>query len=197
VFGEGPVAEDTYEGGTYGINYGTEPLWFRFGVPPETPLTGPGSLAKIPNAHEAYSNGLAGGSDPATPVFTAPAGAETRIHNGMPSANGRGTVFTLHGHLWQRAPYVCPGSNDLGIVGRCRPTGFYPTRPGFEVASRAIGENPHSQWFGGQDSFLPSQHYDMVLPSAGGAFKVPGDYLFHDRAGVGNLNGLFGILRVQ
>jgi len=136
-----------------------------------------------------------------TPVWTAPAGAPVRIHNTMPSANGRGSVVTIHGHAWQRQPYVCPGSAKDGLTNRCRPSGFYPTLTGaggaFEVGSRAIGDNPLSFSLGGQDQILPMSHFDFVLPSAGGANGVRGDYLFHDRAGVGNLNGPWAILRVQ
>jgi hypothetical protein len=35
-----------------------------------------------------------------------------------------------------------------------------------------------------------------MFPSAGGANAVPGDYLFRDYAGFGNVSGLWGILRV-
>jgi hypothetical protein len=205
VFGEGPVSEDTYEGGTYAMNYGAEPLWFRFGVPPETPLTGGHgagqSLADIPNAHEAFSNVLAGGQDPVTPVFTAPRGAPVRIHLTVPSSNGRGSVFTISGHEWQRHPYVCPASAKDGLAGRCRPSGFYPSLSGaggpFEVGSKAIGNNLQSQVLGGMEAVLPGAHYDFVFPKAGGENQVPGDYLFHDRAAGGNIQGLFGILRVE
>lgn len=201
VMGEGPVAEDTYEGGSYSVNYGAEPLWFRFGVAPETPLTGPGSLAKIPNAHEAYSNVLTGGLDPVTPVFTALRGTPVKMHLTQPASNGRGSVFTLAGHSWQRAPYVCPGSSKDGLPGRCQPSGFYPSMTGaggaYEVGSRALGDNLQSQVLSAQESVLPGAHFDFVLPSAGGANAIPGDYLFHDRAATGNLQGLWGILRVE
>jgi hypothetical protein len=68
---------------------------------------------------------------------------------------------------------------------------------GMEVGSRAIGFNPLSQYYGGQDSVLPGSHYTLSLPSAGGANAVKGDYLFRDQASFGNIDGLWGILRVQ
>jgi hypothetical protein len=201
IFGEGPVTEDTYEGGTYSMNYGVEALWFRFGIAPETPLTGPNSMSSIPNAHEAFSNVLTGGNDPVTPVFTAMSGAPVRIHLTMPNSNGRGSVFTISGHEWQRAPYVCPASAKDGLPGRCQPSGFYPTLSGaggaFEVGSKAIGNNLQSQVIGAMESVLPGAHYDFVFPSAGGVNQIKGDYLFHDRSSAGNTQGLFGILRVE
>ncbi|HET9554994.1 MAG TPA: hypothetical protein VFP50_18655 [Anaeromyxobacteraceae bacterium] len=197
IAAEGSVAEDAEDSGQMGINYGSEPMWFRFGVAPNTPFTGPNSLAKIPNAHEAYSNGLAGvNGDPATPVFMAKAGTPFRMHLLEPAGAPRASTFTLHGHAWQRAPYVCPGSSYLGIPGNCLPMGFYPTMAGFEVGSRALGDNPLSFAMGAQDLVAPAAHFDLVLPSAGGSNAVPGDYLFHDRAGFGNTSGLWSLLRV-
>ena len=39
-------------------------------------------------------------------------------------------------------------------------------------------------------------HFDLLLPHAGGRFGVTGDYLFQDSAAFGNYQGLWGILRV-
>ena len=203
-----------------GINYGTEPMWFRFGLRPDA-LFGnadtAGSLGAVLNPEEAYSNNLAGvGGDPATPVFTAAPGAPVRMHVLLPSGtsvddlHARGTVFHLHGHLWQRAPYICPGQTDgTGLEGKCNWTNFGD--PNFEIGSRAIGVNPIGMYLGSQESVLPAAHFDIVLPGeffpggttptptggAGGVNKVEGDYLFRDQASFGNSQGLWGILRVD
>jgi hypothetical protein len=121
-------------------------------------------------------------------VFTADRGDEVRLHVLMPHGAGRGTTFNLHGHVWQRDPYVCPGSSDLGLPGKCAPG---------EVGSQAIGDNPLGMVLGGQESVNATTHFEMRLPSAGGADQVTGDYLFRDQAAFGNLEGLWGILRVQ
>ena len=42
-----------------------------------------------------------------------------------------------------------------------------------------------------------SGHFDVVFPRAGGANRIPGDYLFRDYSPSGNRNGQFGILRVE
>jgi hypothetical protein len=206
VAAEGVVAEDSEESGQAAVNYGSEPMWHRFGLAPNAPFGhagagGPGEGAgpgygDVPNAHEAYSNVLAAGTDPVTPVFTARPGQELRFHLLEPAGVGRAGVFALHGHVWQRAPYVCPGSSRLGLANNCNPTGFYPTLPGFEVGSRAIGTSATSMYLGGQESVLPGAHFDIVTP-AGGTNGVPGDYLFRDQAAFGNTSGLWGIVRVQ
>ncbi|BDG04033.1 cupredoxin domain-containing protein [Anaeromyxobacter oryzae] len=198
IAAEGVVAEDAEDSGEMGINYGTEPMWFRFGLPPHAPFGGLAQLsyANVANAHEAYSSALTGG-DPATPVFIAPAGVETRLHLLMPAGPNRASTFTLHGHVWQRAPYVCPGSAKDGLPGRCRPTGFIPTAPGLEVASRAIGTSPLGMYLGAQDLVAAGSHFDLLLPSAGGANARPGDYLLMDRSGFGNAAGLWSIVRVK
>ena len=209
IAAEGAVAEDSEDGGQSAINYGSEPMWARFGLSPNAPFghagapgagggNGPGpGYGDVPNAHEAFSNAITAGTDPVTPVFAATAGQQFRLHVLEPAAAARGAVFTLHGHPWQRAPYTCPGSSYLGLLDNCKPTGFYPTiSPSFEVGSRAIGQSATSMSLGGQESILPAQHFDVVAP-AGGANAIPGDYLFRDQAGFGITEGLWGIVRVK
>jgi hypothetical protein len=184
------IPEDSQESTNMAVNYGTEPLWFRFQVAPNAPFENEaGGFGGVANAHEAYSNLLAGvGGDPVTPVFTARPGQPFRMHVGVPHGTTRGTTFTLHGHVWQRAPYVCPGSAAVGIEGKCGSA---------EVGSRALGDNRQSFYQGAQESITPYAHFDLVLPGAGGAGAVRGDYLFRDRGGFGNAGGLWGLLRVE
>lgn len=195
--GEGHgIPEDSQDSGQMAFNYGSEPMWFRFGVSPNAPFgaAGCGTAAPsecfgdVPNSHEAYSNALlinqgtlASNSpeeagDPATPVFEVAPGQEARIRLTSASTTTRGTTFHLHGHVWQRAPYK---------VG---PSGF---------PSQSIGDNPLSMYLGAQESITGQQHFDIRLPSAGGSNAIAGDYLFRDIAGMGNADGLWGILRVK
>ncbi len=124
-----------------------------------------------------------------TPVFRASAGQASRIHvlNGA-SADRDGT-FMLHGHVWQRDPFVCPGQTDLGLEGRCDPD--------TPVPSLALGDNPQGKWMGGQEGMGHVYGYWPILFTAGGTGAVTGDYLFRDYAPNGSRNGMFGILRVQ
>ena len=94
----------------------------------------------------------------------------------MPGGHARGITYTIHGHNWQRAPYLSPGG----------------------VASSVIGDNPQSKDFDGtQEGINPSGHWNFVLEEAGGEDGVPGDYLWRDQASFGSYQGLWGILRVE
>jgi hypothetical protein len=129
------------------------------------------------------------GGDPATPVFVTTAGKPTRMHvlNGA-SADRDGT-FILHGHLWQRDPYVCPGQNDLTLEGKCVISESAP--------SQALGINPIGKYMGGEEGMGHVYGYWPILFNAGGTGKVAGDYLYRDYSPSGNRNGMFGILRVE
>jgi hypothetical protein len=189
--GQPAIADDTQDNTHMALNYGTEPLWFRFGIAPNAPFgnagSGPGTFGALDNARAAYSNALVGGADPATPVFTVKRNTETRMHIVVPHGTSRGSTFALHGHVWQRDPYVCPGAARNGLPGACRMVG---------VGSRAIGANPIGFAMGAQDNVTPLSHFTFFLPSAGGGNGVTGDYLFRDNASFGNSAGLWGILRV-
>jgi hypothetical protein len=201
LLGEGAFAsaEDSQDAGQATINYGAEPLWFRFGLLPNAPAgnAGAGSFGGVPNAGDMYSNSLVG-QDPQTAVFTAAAGSPFRVHVLMPFAPGRGGVFDLHGHVWQRDPYVCEGSADLGLVGKCDMGNGHAGAPGTgEVGSTSLGDNPIGFGQGGEPSWGAAQHYEVVIPSAGGSNAIAGDYLFRDHMGLGNHAGLWGVVRVQ
>jgi hypothetical protein len=191
--GEGfGIPEDSQENSAMALNYGIEPLWFRFGILPQAPFggegCGPGCYGGVPNAHAAFSNSIAGNADPATPVFKAKAGDEVRIHSAVPHGTSRGTTLAFHGHVWQRDPYVCPGEARNGLTGACKMN---------TVGSRAIGDNPMGFAQGAQESITPYSHFTFRFPKAGGANGVVGDYLFRDMGSFGNASGLWGILRIE
>jgi hypothetical protein len=200
----GILAEDTEDSGQMSINYGSEPMWFRFGLMPNVPFGNePGlrTLGGVPNAGDAYSNLLTTGGvtfgEPSTPVFEAAPGQESRIRLVTPYAQMRASVFMVHGHVWQRAPYGCgvTGVANGTQVGLCLKDarGVGNVGPG----STDIGQSRHSFYMGAQDLNTAYAHFDVVLPSAGGTGKVTGDYLLRDTQPLGNLGGLWDILRVK
>jgi hypothetical protein len=196
------IPEDSQEASGMALNYGIEPMWFRFGLVPQAPFgnagAAPGTYGSIPNAHRAFSNVLTANQDPATPVFQATAGQQARIRITNPFGTSRGSTFALHGHVWQRDPYVC-NDDQYGLDGKClAPATGGSTWFGLPlVGSRAIGNNPQGFAQGGQESWTPMSHFDIVLPSAGGGNAKPGDYLMRDQASFGSASGVWGILRVQ
>jgi hypothetical protein len=209
--------EGAEDSGHAGFNYGMEPPWFRFELPPDVPFGNAGtanSYGAIPNAHAMYSNalvdnvvhpntipeipGVSALGDPVTPVFQATAGQATRMYvlNGA-SADRDGT-FIVHGHLWQRDPYVCtgnttnPNSPQDGLVllaGRCAPSA--------KVPSNALGFNQQGKWMSSEEGMGHAYGHWPILFDAGGTNRVPGDYLYRDYSPSGNRNGQFGIFRVS
>jgi len=112
------------------------------------------------------------GGEPQTPIFTAQAGQAVRFH--ILNANGhmRNNVFNLHGHFWQDEPFT----NN----------------------SKAIGNNPLSEFKGTVYGIGPSSHYEVIpVNGAGGARRVTGDYLYRTQESFQFDGGLWGIFRVS
>jgi hypothetical protein len=173
-------AEDAEDSGQKAVNYRTEPLWKRMGFEPDAPLTGPrsalcpgpGAVTRNCDFTNALSNSQIGGGDPETPVFTATVGQDVRIRLLQPGGHSRNNVFMLHGHIWEEEPYV----NN----------------------STALGSNPLSEWKGAQYGVGPGSHFDFLLKhGAGGAFAVPGDYLYRTFQSFQFDGGIWGIFRVH
>ena len=159
-------AEDPEDSGQKAFNYRTEPMWFRMGFAPDAPLGFTRDLIFT----DVLTNAQVGG-DPETPVFIAQAGTPVRLRVVHPGGNQRNNVFTVHGHIWEREPYV--------------------------DGSTRIGSNPLSLWQGSRMGVGPTEHFDAVLiHGAGGRFAIPGDYLYRDQASFQFDGGLWGLLRV-
>jgi hypothetical protein len=187
-------------------NYGTEPTFFRFGIPPLSAAGGahcsPAITAPKPvnaadhtcfgsvvNAGDLFSNVLTGGADPATPIFLARPGQAFRIELTTPNSSNRATTFQLHGHVWPRDPYLSARRDAAG----------FPVNANLSnVGSVIIGNNPMEMAFGAQESIIGSAHY-VIKPynGAGGADAVTGDFLMRDTAAAGMGGGAWGMLRVQ
>jgi manganese oxidase len=153
---------------TRAINYRTEPFQYRYSA--SNFLDNFDACAPLSplGVGRALSNTLVQG-DPQTPVFVAGAGSPFRIRFLHPAGLNEQTIM-LHGHSFQEEPY--------------------------NFGSTAIADNRTSQVFGSRDGFGPSVSFDMVVDSAGGAAKTPGDYLYRTFIGDDFFNGLWGVLRV-
>jgi hypothetical protein len=170
-----------------GVNYRSEPMFYRYGARLDGALgssapknwaqltladenTLAGGFWPLVDTHDSLANALVGG-DPQTPIFRAPAGMPVRFR--LLAAGGTGDNqqnFELTGHVWQDEPYT-HGSTEIGY-------------------------NPKASWTGTQGGYGPSSHYDVVIAAAGGAFHVPGDYLYRSWAMEQYQNGLWGVFRV-
>ncbi len=159
--------EDSEDSGQKAVNYRTEPLWKRVGYAPDTPL----EQTRDYDFTNVLSNSQIGGLDPVTPVFTATTGQQVRLRLLQPGGHSRNNVFMLHGHIWEEEPYV--------------------------NGSTALGSNPLSEWKGSQFGIGPGSHFDFMLKhGAGGAFQIPGDYLFRTFQSFQFDGGIWGLFRV-
>lgn len=163
-------AEDPEDSGHNAFNYRTEPMWFRMGFAPDTPLTGPTGTRTF-DFTDVLSNSQVGG-DPVTPIFTASSGTPIRFRILHPGGSQRNNVFQVHGHIWEEEPFI--------------------------NSSTALGNNPFSEWFGSQMGIGPTSHFNFLLMNgAGGKYGTRGDYLYRDQPSLEFDKGLWGIFRVQ
>jgi hypothetical protein len=115
------------------------------------------------------SNQLVGG-DPKTPIFTAEVGDKVRFRLAHSFGTGTSSVFSLHGHNWQRNPYA--------------------------TNSTQLGNNTLSQWLGSRDNHGSTDHADILVSKAGGEGGRPGDYLYSVFVPIQARQGAWGIFRV-
>jgi hypothetical protein len=166
-----------------------------------------------PNAVPAIA-GVSAAGDPATPVFRAPrfAGGQAaekvsnlRIHMLTPFGTDRDSTLHIAGHLWQRDPFVCTGAardvagTTLNVVQDAQdPAVLLPGRcdPRANVVSTALGYNMQGKWMGGEEGMGHGYGHWPILTKAGGTDGVQGDYLFKAWESWGNVNGMWGLLRV-
>ena len=76
----------------------------------------------------------------------------------------------MHGHVWQRNPYINNGTQ--------------------------LGNNVLSQWIGSRDNHGSSDHFDMLIDKAGGSFGRAGDYLYSVFVPTQARDGAWGVFRV-
>ncbi|HYR06535.1 MAG TPA: hypothetical protein VEQ60_02125, partial [Longimicrobium sp.] len=158
--------EDPEDSGQKGFNYRTEPMWFRKGYSPETPL----DVTRGFNFAGSLLNTQVG-ADPQTPVFTSPAGGQVRFRIVEPGGHARNSVFNLHGHIWEELPYV----NNSARLG---------ANPFSEWKGTMIGHGPTNHFD------------ILIKHGAGGRGSIQGDYLYRDQTSHHFDSGMWGIFRV-
>jgi hypothetical protein len=161
------------------VNYRSEP--FPPGPNPRSIASTPVAAGPLPAGPplgyamalaDAQVNGV-----PCTPIFQARAGTPVRFRvvfpGGICTLGNLGAAFEIEGHVWQDEPYFQDDTMRKPEVQ---------------------GENPLSNRRGMQQ-ILPYEAINILLPSAGGTFKVPGDYLYntYQRS---QPNGSWGLFRV-
>ena len=148
---------------TGAVNYRSEPWSFRY----QNNIT-PDFSCMSSNQLEQPASSPSG--DPKTPILTANAGDPVRFRMTHPFGTGTSQVFSLHGHVWQRNPYINDGTQ--------------------------LGNNILSQWIGSRDNHGSSDHFDMLIDKAGGSFGRAGDYLYSVFVPTQARDGAWGVFRV-
>jgi hypothetical protein len=130
-----------------------------------------------------------------TPIFSACPGEQVRFRVLQGGGVNTNNVFELTGHVWQEQPYVSTGaaacrtpttqtnlysSSTIGTVNGCNP----------------IEQDTFSEFQGSRMGHGPTNHFDVLIPSAGGVNKVPGDYLYRSYPAMHFRLGLWGVFRV-
>jgi manganese oxidase len=160
--------DDPEDSAQKGVNYRTEPLWFRMGYLPQTPF----EITRDQDFFDVLSNSKVGG-DPVTPIFTATPNVATRFRVLNPGGHARNNVFTLHGHIWEEEPWV--------------------DNSGFNLDS-----NPLSEWKGAQYGNGATSHDNFLLKhGAGGKAGIQGDFLYRTFQSFQFDGGIWGLFRVQ
>jgi manganese oxidase len=158
--------------GLKAVNYKTEPMSSRFSAPPKGSFDNIDIAAATSDSiapHPVLGPTGATGVDPQTPVYVAAAGMPTRFRVLHPGGNSY-SAWTVHGHVWQRSPYV--------------------------AESTVLAPNVHSDWIGAVGAFGPLDTFNVLLDSAGGRFAVPGDYLYRSVLSAEFQSGQWGVFRV-
>jgi hypothetical protein len=151
---------------TGAVNYRSEPWSFRY----HDNSTGDFSCMLSNQLPQVLPSPTQPVGDPRTPVLTAAIGDKVRFRMTHPFGTGTSQVFSLHGHVWQRNPYI----NN----------------------SRQLGNNILSQWIGSRDNHGSSDHFDIVIDKAGGEGGRSGDYLYTVFVPTQARDGAWGIFRV-
>ncbi len=170
--------EDAEDSGMKAFNYRTDPIWARLGFLPQMTETNPSTfsdvVALVNNVNQTQV--LRSVYSPIqTPIFNASAGMKLRFRVNEPTGHPRQHGFTLFGHSWFHEAWV----NNSTVIWR----------PG-------IDPEPASMTIGSQSGHTARRHWNIVLPSAGGPFRIQGDFLYRTQESFQFTNGLWGVLRV-
>jgi hypothetical protein len=90
-------AEDPEDSGQKGLNFRTEPMWFRLGFAPDAEL----GFTRNVDFRDVLKLDSA-----QTPIFRPVAGDSLRLRVLEPGGHARNHVFVLHGHVWEQEPYA-------------------------------------------------------------------------------------------
>jgi manganese oxidase len=148
---------------------------------------------------------------PVTPTFTACAGESVRFRVLHPGGFNTAEVFELYGHNWSEAPYVTEydhclsptthtnlwASQKQGTTNQCGNSAFTLDRLSAAERQENLWDASLNTWQGSRMGHGPSNHLDVLIPQAGGPFRIPGDYLYRTYSAMHFHGGMWGYFRVN
>ncbi len=164
------VVQDSTESGHRAFNYRTEPVWFRHGFQPETP---PERTRQFTDMHQVFLDNYVS-ARPETPIWEAAPGDSIRFRVVHPAGNTQNQTFEVQGHVWYEEPFLTSA-----------------------IPSQGIGYSTVSNWEGVHNGIGPGGHLQCLLPSAGGAYQIQGEYMYKSYVPWALDDGLWGLLQVD
>jgi manganese oxidase len=155
-----------------------------------------------------------------TPTFQACAGEEVRFRVVHPGGINTNQVFELFGHTFSESPFMSRGvgcltptthtnlysSSEIGIFNECAVKAHDPATLALDKAvldriqlnfsNRGTSKESLNEWQGSHMGHGPQNHWDVLVESAGGVNKVPGDYLYRSYVADHFRLGPWGIFQV-
>jgi hypothetical protein len=132
-----------------------------------------------------------------TPVYCTEKGQEARLRVLQAGGAVTGEVFELFGHTYAEQPYVTRAANCAAPVTHTNVLASQTIGVGNECPDGNLAAGPSvTEWKGSRSGHGPGNHYDIVVTSAGGINRVPGDYLYRTITTPRLTAGLWGIFRV-
>ncbi len=135
--------------------------------------------------------------DPQTPIFEACAGEQVRFRVLHPGGTNTNQVFELHGHNWQEQPYMSTGMGCAQPAPTTQTNLYASSQIGTENGCDPLQSDTYSEYQGSRMGHGPTNHFDVLIESAGGTNQVPGDYLYRTYPADHFRLGLWGIFRVK
>jgi hypothetical protein len=135
--------------------------------------------------------------EPQTPIFEACAGEQVRFRMLHPGGLNTNQVFELYGHNWQEQPYMSTGKGCPKPAPTTQTSLWSSSRIGTGNGCGILEQDTYSEYQGSRMGHGPTNHFDVLIPSAGGANKVPGDYLYRTYPADHFRLGLWGVFRVN
>jgi len=132
-----------------------------------------------------------------TPTFCVKAGQEARIRLLHPGGAVTNNVFELNGHTFAEEPYLTRKANCKPPITHTNPLASQVIEVGNECPDGTVALGPSlTEWKGSRTGHGPTNHFDLVIPKAGGQNAVIGDYLYRSFPAPHLGSGIWGIFRV-